>query len=130
MILLVFFGLTENPKLKTGVEVKVREAKVTNQLKEDNQAFDLLVAKDPSPEEVCSYPLATFPLALSDPSSKLQQLQKAQFRNYLISESKPMRKEVPTDADWIYDGMAVVWAMPIKSAWKESADTFREAVTR
>ena len=47
MILLVFFGLTENPKLKTGVEVKVREAKVTNQLKEDNQAFDLLVAKDP-----------------------------------------------------------------------------------
>ena len=41
-----------------------------------------------------------------------------------------MRKEVPTDADWIYDGMAVVWAMPIKSAWKESADIFREAVTR
>ena len=40
-----------------------------------------------------------------------------------------MRKEVPTDADWIYDGMTVVRAMPIKSTWKELADAFLEAVT-
>ena len=26
-----------------------------------------------------------------------------------------MRKEVSTDAYWIYDGMAVVWAMPTKN---------------
>ena len=87
----------------------MRDAKAINQLKEDKQAFGLLVAKEISPEEVNSY----------------QQCQKAPFRNYLINESKSTRKEVPTDAD----GMVVVWAMPIKSTWKELADTFLEAVT-
>ena len=94
-----FFAQIKNPKLKTGLESKVREAKVINQLKEDKQAFGLLVAKEISPEEVYSYPLTTLPFALSDPSGKLQQSQKAPFRNYLISESKSTRKEVPTDAD-------------------------------
>ena len=41
-----------------------------------------------------------------------------------------MRKEVSTGAYWIYDGMAVVWAMPIKkSTWKELTETFLEAAT-
>ena len=47
-----FFAPIKNPKLKTGLEVKVREAKVINQLKEDKQAFGLLEAKEMSPEEV------------------------------------------------------------------------------
>ena len=129
MMLLVFFALIKNPKLKTAFEVRVREAKVINQLKEGKQVFGLLVAKEISPEEVYSYPLTTLPFALSDCSGKLQQSQKAPFRKYLISKSKSTRKEVPIDADWIYDGIAVVRAMPIKSTWKESADTFLEAVT-
>ena len=129
MMLLVFFAPVKNPKLKTGSEVKAREAKEINQLKEDKQVFGLLVAKEISPEEVYSYPLPTLPFALSDPSGKLQQSQKAPLRNYLVSESKSTRKEVPRDANWIYDGMAVVRAIPIKSTWKELADTFLEAVT-
>ena len=68
------------------------------------------------------------PLPLSDLSGKLQQRQKAPFRNYLISESRSKWKGVPTDTDWIYDEMAVVRAMPMKSTWKELADTFLEAV--
>ena len=104
-----FFAPIKNPKLKTWFEVNVRGAKAINQLKEDKQAFGLLVAKEISPEEVYSY----------------QQCQKAPFWNYLVNESTSTRKEVPTNAD----GMAVVWAMPIKSTWKESADIFLEAVT-
>ena len=50
-------------------------------------------------------------------------------RNYVISKSKSTRKEVPTDADWIFDGMAVAWAMPIKSTWKELENTFLEVET-
>ena len=104
------------------------QAKVINQLKEDKQEFSLLVAIEISPEEVYSYPLTTLPFALSDPSGKLQQSQKAPFRNYLISESKSTRKEVPTDADWLYDGMTVPRAMSTKSTWNELTDTFLEAV--
>ena len=120
----VFFAPIKNPKQKAGFEVKVREPKVINQLKEYKQAFGLLVAKKISSEEVYSYPLTTLPSALSDPSNKLQQCQKVPFRNYLISESKSTRKEVFTDADWICDGMAVNRAMPTKSTWNELADTF------
>ena len=68
-----FFAPIKNLKLKTGLEVKARKAKVTNQLKEYEQAFGLLVAKEISPEDVHGYPLTTHPFALSDPSGKLQQ---------------------------------------------------------
>ena len=89
--------------------MKVQEAKIISQLREDKQAFGLLAAKEISSEEVYSYPLTTCPFALlSDPSDKLQQSQQAPFKSYLISEFISTRKEVPTDADWIYDGMAVV----------------------
>ena len=40
-----FFAPIKNPKLKTGFELKVREAKVINQLKEDKQTFGLLITK-------------------------------------------------------------------------------------
>ena len=49
-----FFAQFKNLKLKTGFEAKVREAKVINPLKEDKQAFGLLVAKEISLEEVYS----------------------------------------------------------------------------
>ena len=55
-VLLAFFAPIKNPKLKTELNVKVREAKVINQLKKDKQAFGLLVAKEISPEEVYSKP--------------------------------------------------------------------------
>ena len=89
MMLLVFSEPIKNPKLKTGLQVKVWEAKVINQLKEEKQTFGLLVAKEISPEEVYSYPLTTLPFVLSDLYGKLQQSQKAPF---LISESKSTRK--------------------------------------
>ena len=124
-----FFAPIKNLKLKTGFEVKVQEAKIISQLREDKQAFGLLAAKEISSEEVYSYPLTTCPFALlSDPSDKLQQSQQAPFKSYLIREFKSTRKEVPTDADWIYDDMTVVRAMPIKPTRKELADTFLEAV--
>ena len=40
-----FFAPIKNPKLKTGFELKVWEAKVINQLKEDKQTFGLLITK-------------------------------------------------------------------------------------
>ena len=120
------FALIKNSKLKTEFEVKKREAKAINHLKEDQQTVGLLVAKEMSPEEVYSYPLTILPLALSDPSGNLQRSQKAPFRNYLISEFKSTRKVVLTATDWVYNGMAVVRVMSVKSTWKELSDTFLE----
>ena len=100
-----------------------------NQLTEEKQAFGLLVVKVISPEETYSYLLTTFPIALSGSSGELQQSQKVPFKNDLISESRSTRKEIPTDADWINDGMTVVQSLPVQFTCKKLTDTFLQAVT-
>ena len=126
-----FFASIKNPKLKSGLEIKVRETKIINQLKEDKQPSALLVGKEMSPKEIHSYPLISLPLTFSDHSGKLQQSQKALFRNYLylIRESKATANKAPINPDWMYDGMASVRALPIKPNWKGLALTFLEALT-
>ena len=60
-----------------------------------------------SPEKMHSNPPTSIPLTLINPSEKLQQSQKAPFRNYLINESKTMRDRAPTEADQIFVGMSI-----------------------
>ena len=79
----------------------------------------MLVGKEISPEDKQSYPLTSFPLALSDPSGKLEQVQKATLKIFLISKSEAMTGEAPIDADWIHDDMALFRALPLKSTWEE-----------
>ena len=100
-----------------------------NQSTEEKQAFGLLVVKVISPEETYSYLLTAFPIALSDSSGELQQSQKVPFKNYLISESRSTRKEIPTDSDWINNGMAVVQSLSVKFTCKKLTDTFLQVVT-
>ena len=59
--------------------MKARKPKVINQLKEEKQAFSLLVAKEISSAELYSYPLTILSFALSGPSGRLQQRQKDPF---------------------------------------------------
>jgi hypothetical protein len=56
-----FFDKITKPKIKTGMEKDKRETKAVNVIKEDRQAFGLLVEKATSPEEAHSYPLTTVP---------------------------------------------------------------------
>lgn len=100
-----------------------------NQLKEDKQAFGLLVGKETSPAEIQRYPLTSLPFTLSDPSGKFQQKQKAPFINYSISKFKAMVGEAPTNIHKVCDGVALARALPIKPTWKELADTFLEILT-
>lgn len=65
-----FFAPIKHPKLKTALELKAREVRILIRLKEDRQAFGLLV------ERKCnSYPPTSFYLNLSDSSGKFQQIQ-------------------------------------------------------
>ena len=58
-----------------------------NVLKEDRQAFGLLVGEVTTHKEVNLYLLTTVPLALATPKRDLRQGSKAALRNYLIEES-------------------------------------------
>jgi hypothetical protein len=86
-----FFDKITKLNIKTGMEKTKKDPKAMNILKEDRQAFGVLVGKATSPEDAHSYPLTTVPLALATPEMDLRQGSKAVLRNYLIEESVPFR---------------------------------------
>ena len=107
-----FFDKIVNLKIKTGQEKAKKVPKAVNVLKEDRQAFGLLVGKVTTSEEAHSYPLTTGPLALATPERDLRQGSKAALRNYLIEESNSITEELPTRGNWLIDGMAAVKSTP------------------
>ena len=119
-----FFAPISNPKIRTGLEKKAKEAKVINVLKEDKQAFGLLVGKFTSSEEVHRHPLTSLPLALAAPDGDFRQGSKAVFRNYLIEETDCVGENPKDGSVWIFDGMAAVRSLQPKSTWKDYAIAF------
>ena len=74
-----------------------------NVLKEDRQAFGLLVGEATTPEEAHSHPLTSVRLALATADRDLRQGTKAALRNYLIHESDPVCDKAPEKAHWLID---------------------------
>ena len=79
-----FYTPITQSKLNTGIKKKKQTARATEILKEDKQAFGLLVGKSISDTEAFSHPLTTYPLAIATPEGELYQGDKAMWRNYLI----------------------------------------------
>ena len=78
-------------------------------IKENRQAFGLLLGKVQTPSEALKYPLTTVPLALAEPDQALrQQSTKATLRRLLYEKSDSIIKETPDEADWLVEGMAAV----------------------
>ena len=117
-----FFDKITKLKIKTGMEKTKKDTKAINILKEDRQAFGLLVGKITSLEEALSYPLTTVPLALATPERDLRQGSKAALRNYLIEESQSLCDEPPHRGNWLIDGMAAVKSVPAQQTWGEYAE--------
>ena len=106
-----FFSPIKKPNLKTGLKKKKQASKVINVLKEDKQAFDLLVGKTESLLEARSYPLTSVSLALAFPDGDLRQGLKAALRNYLISEFDALSSLPVQKAKWIIECMSVIRSM-------------------
>ena len=83
-------------------------------MKKDWQALGLFVTKYPDKKEAYSYPLTTYPLALSTAQGTLYKPRtKYLFRNYLIDFSAAFA-EIPSELNlvMIYDAMAVIRSVP------------------
>ena len=93
--------------------------KAISVLKEDRQAFGILVAKATSLEEAFSFPITTLPLGLATPDRDLWQSDKASFRNHLINESKAASSIIPLKARYIIDGMALFRTVKPKETYQE-----------
>ena len=95
-----FFVSIPKSKIRAGLEkVKVKN-NTLDVIKEDRQAFGLLVGKVQTPSEALKYPLTTVPLALAEPHQKLrQQSTKATLRRFVYEELDSIVKETPDEAD-------------------------------
>ena len=90
-------------------------------LKEDRQAFGLLVGKVSTPAEALAYSLTSVPLALVDPDKTLRsQTTKSSLRNHLISTAKAGNMKLETNCltDWYIDGMLAVNALNARKLGK------------
>ena len=117
------FASISKSKILIGLEkVKVKNNTIAV-IKEDRQAFGLLVGKVQTPSEALKYPLTTVPLALAEPDQKLrQQSTKATLRRFVYEKSDSIVKETPDEADWSVDGMAAVAAVPPQETYKDFAN--------
>ena len=113
------FDPIKKETLLTGMEKKKKVAKALSLLKEDRQAFGLLVAKAISIEEAFRFPVKTLPLSLATPEGQLRQSDKAVLRNFLACESNALTTECPTDAVWLIDRMAAFRSLKPKSTYAE-----------
>ena len=82
-------------------------------IKEDKQAFGLLVGEVSTPSEALEYPLTSVPLALADPDRSLRsQSTKSTFRNEIIELSDALKFNLNnlSTVDWYVDGrLAVIY---------------------
>ena len=95
--------------LDTGIKRKPRANKISA-IKEDRQAFGIVLSENIDLEEALQYLLTTFPLSLATPEGNLRQRNnKALLRNFLITEANAIVENPDLiRSRWIVDGMALI----------------------
>ena len=101
-----------------------KTAKSIDILKEDRQAFGLLVTKVRMQQEALSQRLKSISLALSFPDNTLRLSQKAPLQNFSIEDAKTLCKQPNEVSDRFINGMAAVNSIETKDKWNEYADEF------
>ena len=113
-----FFVAIPKTKLSTGVIKKKTTPKAfLTLMKEDRQAFGLIISKAVSINEAFMYPITSVPLALATTENGLRQSDKASFRNSLINEANSDCTDVPKNCTWLIDGMAAVRSLKPKDTY-------------
>ena len=124
-----FFDSILRTKLNTGIEKAKKLPKAVEILKEDRQAFGIIIAKSLSMDEAFKYPITTVPLSLATIEFSLRQSDKATFRNLLLEESQCVAEVPPKNCAWFVDGMAIVRSLKPKTTYKEYIDALLKYVT-
>ena len=88
-------------------------------LKEECQAFDVVVSQSISKKEACVNPTISVPLAALTPEGELRQSDEFSRRNFLLREANAIKHIHAEDATWLVDGLAAVRA-------SKPCKTFRE----
>ena len=79
-------------------------------LKEDCQAFGVIVSQSISKEDACVKPITSVPLPILTPERELRQSDKFSLRNFLMREANAIKHIYAEDTTWLVDGSAAVRA--------------------
>ncbi len=124
-----FFDPIPRNRLSTGIKKKQKAKASIGILKEDKQAFGLMVSKSVSMEEAFNFPITSVPLSIATTEYSLRQSDKSQFRNLLIKESDSTTDVVPKRCAWLTDGMAAIRSLKAKTTYREFIDCLVQFVT-
>ena len=124
-----FFDPIKKNNLNLGISKKKKLPKAVEILKEDKQAFGLMVAKSATMAESFEYPITSVPLSIATTECTLRQSNKSQLRATLVDIAGALSHVTTTDCAWFIDGMAVIRAAEPKPTYKEFVDAFFEKVT-
>ena len=124
-----FFTPIKKNKSKTGIEKRKNTPKATTVLKEDCQAYGIIIAKSISKEEAFSHCVTSVPLSVATPEGELRQSDKASLRNFLNDEASATSKCVPQKAAWFVDGLAAIRSLKPKDTFEEWIDTLLRFIT-
>ena len=113
-----FFDPLKKINLDIGLKKTKKIRKAVSVMKEDRQAFGVILGEGVNLEEAFPYPAKSVPLRLAFPDSTLGQNPKHHFRNYLIDVSKSCKSTPPNKARWIIDTMSVMTAIRVKETYK------------
>ena len=109
-----FFYPIKKTNLDTGIKRRPRANKASA-IKEDRQAFGIVLSENIDLEEALQYLLPTFPLSLATPEGNLRQRNnKTLLRNFLIIEANAIVENPDLNSSRrIVDGMALI--RPLKT---------------
>ncbi|CAM1319293.1 Uncharacterised protein r2_g2746 [Pycnogonum litorale] len=124
-----FFTPIKKTKLKTGLEKVKRTPAAITVVKEDRQAFGLLVSKPGNLQEAFTHPITSVPLSIATADSTLRQSDKATLQRFLLEESQCIKDKPSKSAVWIVDGMAAVRSLKPKTTYRAWMNSLIKFVT-
>ena len=114
-----FYDPIKKVNLDTGLKKKKNENKVLSSVKQDRQAFGMIISNNIDLEIAFSYPITDLPLSIANIDGTLRTGQKCLLRNHLITESNAEVETSPHNASWIVDTMSIIRTMKPEKTFKD-----------
>ena len=114
-----FFSAIKRNNLKTGIKKVKPSPKAVTILKEDCQAFGVIISKSLSLSEAFQHPITSLPLSIATPDGELRQSDKASLRNFLKDHAKATSTVAPKQAAWFVDGLASIRTFKRKETYEK-----------
>ena len=98
-----FFEPIAKLQIAFGIKGKKKTSKAISVIKEDRQAFSVILGNEIDLSEALKYPITSIPLSIRNPDDTLRQSPKNIFRNFLIDQSSAIQIEPHFQTRWIIE---------------------------